>query len=214
MYYIYYLNGTTPYYIKLNGNETVSEALNKMVNNNDINVKDSTIKKFIDGWYAMNLKGTEYESKLEDTVFCNDRTIDNLGGWSETGTLGDLKFNAYNSKYYLKCPNKRDAFTVSDSEKGNSALTYPVGLLTTAEHSLIGNDTANKTGVTYWSSAPYRFFYSNAYGRGVSSSGSLSYYVVSDTYGARPSLSLKPGTTFKSGGDGTASNPYEVDMNS
>ena len=32
-----------------------------MVNNNDINVKDSTIKKFIDGWYSMTLKGTEYE---------------------------------------------------------------------------------------------------------------------------------------------------------
>ena len=59
MYYIYYLSGTTPFDIKLSGNETISAALNKMVNNNDINVKDSTIKKFIDGWYSMILKGTE-----------------------------------------------------------------------------------------------------------------------------------------------------------
>ncbi len=215
MYYIYYLSGTKPYYIKLNGNETVREALNKMVNNNDINVKDSTIKKFIDGWYAMNLKGTEYENKLDDTIFCNDRTIDSLGGWSETGSLSSyLYFNAYNNKHYLKCPNKRDAFTVSDGESGNSALTYPVGLLTTAEHSLIGNYKANKTGANYWSSAPSSFNDSNAYERVVDSSGSWGHYYVDNFCGARPALSLKPGTKFISGGDGSASNPYEVDMES
>ena len=217
MYYIYFLNGTTPYYIKLNGNETGPEALNKMVNNNDINVKDSTIKKFIDGWYSMTLKGTEYESKLEDTIFCNDRTIDDLGGWSESGSVSSssssyLKFNAYNSKYYLKCPNKRDAFTVSDETYGNSALTYPVGLLTTAEHSLIGNYTANKTWDYYLSSAPI-YFDNRALERLVNPSGNWdnNYYVYTTT-GARVSLSLRPGTTFKSGGDGSANNPYEVDM--
>ena len=214
MYYIYYLDGTTPYYIKLNGNETGPDALKKMVNNNDINVKDSTIKKFIDGWYAMNIKGTEYESKLEDTVFCNDRTIDNLGGWSETGSVrNDLYFNGESSKYYLKCPNKRDAFTVSDSESGNSALTYPVGLLTTAEHSLTGNYTANKTGAIYWASAPYSFdYYDIAYEGRVYSDGGFQYsFSVNETVGARPSISLKPNTTFKSGGDGSASNPFEVE---
>ena len=217
MYYIYYLyNETTLYYIKLNGNETGPEALNKMVNNNDINVKDSTIKKFIDGWYAMNLKGTEYESKLEDTVFCNDRTIDNLGGWSETGSLSNyLYFNGGQNKYYLKCPNKRDAFTVSDTEKGNSALTYPIGLLTTAEHSLIGNYNVNKTNVWYWSSAPFFFYSFHAYERYVIAPGYwYYYYYVNNGGGVRPAVSLRPGITFKSGGDGSAGNPYEVDMDS
>ena len=213
MYYIYYLNGTTLYYIKLNGNETVSDALNKMVNNNDINVKDSTIKKFIDGWYAMNLKGTEYESKLEDTVFCNDRTIGDLGGWSETGTITGSPWLNYNNKYYLKCPNKRDAFTVSDSEKGNSALTYPVGLLTIAEHSLIGNYTSNKTNALYWSSAPHYFYYNRAVERYVTSTGNWNNSnFVNNTSGARVALSLRQGTTFKTGTDGTASNPFEIVM--
>ncbi|MBR1748432.1 MAG: hypothetical protein IJ743_01405, partial [Bacilli bacterium] len=54
LYYIYYLSGTTLYYIKLNGNETGPDALNKMVNNNDINVKNSTIKGAIDWWYEQN----------------------------------------------------------------------------------------------------------------------------------------------------------------
>ena len=214
MYYIYYLDGIMPYYIKLKGNETGPEALNKMVNNNDINVKNSHIKGAIDWWYEQNIKNTKYESKLEDTIFCNDRTIAYLGGWSETGWLSsNLLFNGGNSKYYLKCPNKRDAFTVSDSNKGNSALTYPVGLLTTAEHSLTGNYTANKTGVDYWASAPNYFSYNRAFERYVTSSGywSSGNSNVYHSYGVRPSISLKPGTKFIEGGDGTASNPYEVE---
>ncbi|MBR1679319.1 MAG: hypothetical protein IJ704_01580 [Bacilli bacterium] len=213
MYYIYYLNGTTPYYIKLNGNETGPQALNKMVNNNDINVKNSHIKGAIDWWYEQNLKGTAYESKLEDTVFCNDRTIDDLGGWSETGTLGNcLYFNGRESKYYLKCPNKRDAFTVSDGANGNTSLTYPVGLLTTAEHSLTGNYTVNKTGTYYWASAPYFFDYYDAREMDVNSSGYWSLHNnVRNSNGVRPAISLKPGTNFKEGTDGSASNPYEVE---
>ena len=212
MYYIYYLSGKTLYYIKLNENETGPDALNKMVNNNNINVKNSHIKGAIDWWYEQNIKNTEYESKLEDTVFCNDRSIDDLGGWSETGTFGSLNFNAYNDKYYLKCPNKRDAFTVSDSVTGNGALTYPVGLLTTTEHSLTGNRTANKTGADYWASAPYYFYIYNANERDVSSVGNWYFHnYVYLTGGARPAVSLRPGTNFKAGGDGTASNPFEVE---
>ena len=212
LYFIYYLSGTYVYYIKLNGNETGPEALNKMLSNDLPNAKNSHIKGAIDWWYEQHLKNTEYESKLEDTVFCNDRTINQLNGWSETGSLSSyLKFNAYNNKYYLKCPNKRDAFTVSDTEKGNSALTYPVGLLTTAEHSLIGNYTANKTNTWYWASAPYYFFNDNARERSVQSDGNWSNYDdVDGTGGARPSISLKPDIKFVTGGDGSTSNPFEV----
>ena len=215
LYFIYYLGGTDVYYIKLNGNETVSDALDKMLRNDNINVKNSHIKGVIDYWYKENILGTEYESKLEDTVFCNDRTISDLGGWSETGAITGspwLKFNAYNSKYYLKCPNKRDAFTVSDEIYGNSALTYPVGLLTTAEHRLIGNDTANKTWDIYWSSAPYYFDYDAATERHVDLRGYWSNYrYVTDPLGVRPAVSLRPGTTFKTGGDGSVGNPFEIE---
>ena len=215
LYFIYDLRGTDVYYIKLNGNETVSDALDKMLRNDNINVKNSHIKGVIDYWYKENILGTEYESKLEDTVFCNDRTISDLGGWSETGAITGspwLKFNAYNSKYYLKCPNKRDAFTVSDEIYGNSALTYPVGLLTTAEHRLIGNDTANKTWDIYWSSAPYYFDYDAATERHVDLRGYWSNYrYVTDPLGVRPAVSLRPGTTFKTGGDGSVGNPFEIE---
>ena len=213
LYFIYYLNGTTPYYIKLNGNETVSDAIDKMLRNDNINVKDSRIKGVIDYWYKENILGTTYESYLEDTVYCNDRAIDDIGGWSETGSLSNyLYFNGGKSKYYLKCPNKRDAFTVNDTTKGNGALTYPVGLLTTAEHSLIGNYTANKTGTYYWASAPDCFYDSGAHVRHVHKTGYWYFFnTVDNTDGVRPSISLKPNTTFKSGGDGSASNPFEIE---
>ena len=214
LYFVYYLyNGTRLYYIKLNGNETVSDALDKMLRNDNINVKNSHIKGVIDYWYKNNILGTTYESYLEDTVFCNDRTIANIGGWSETGTLGTLRFNAYNRKVYLKCPSKRDAFTVSDITKGNGALTYPIGLLTSAEHSLTGNYTANKTGANYWTSAPISFTYVNAFERYVYTTGNWNrnYNAVNGTYGSRPVVSLRPGTTFKTGTDGTASNPFEIE---
>ena len=216
LYYIYSLSGTYLYYIELQGNEAGPDALNKMVGNDNINVKNSLIKSAIDWWYEQNIKNTVYESKLEDTVFCNDRTINQLNGWSETGnvssSLYSLQFNAYNNKYYLKCPNKRDAFTVSDTEKGNGALTYPVGLLTTAESSLLGNYTVQRTGTSYWSSAPYYFDRNSGIERLVGSNGSW-LGAGGGGFGVRPSISLRPGTSFETGGDGTAANPYVVKMN-
>ena len=216
MYFIYYLNGSEVYYIKLNGNETVNDVLNKMLSSDSVIAKDSHIKGVIDYWYKDNILGTQYESFLEDTIFCNDRTIANIGGWSETGAVTNhpsLQFNSFNYKYYLKCPDKRDAFTVSDTEKGNGSLTYPIGLLTTAEHSLVGNYTANKTGAYYWVFTPSYFDNTKATESYVDSSGRWNVSSgVNATYGARPSISLRPGITFKSGGDGSAGNPYEVDM--
>ena len=213
LYFIYDKWNTVLYYIKLQGNETASDALDKMLRNDNINVNDSHIKDMIDWWYENNILGTTNESKLEDTVFCNDRTIDDIGGWSETGTLGVLRFNAGNNKYYLKCPQRRDAFTVSDTTNGNGALTYPIGLLTTAESYLSGNKIARKTGGSYWSSAPACFSLDNALEGYVDSGGIVNYNRMSFYYGVRPAVSLKPGTKFKAGGDGSASNPYEVDMN-
>ena len=216
LYYIYKRDYAKLYYIKLNGNENVSNPIKKMLVNNDINVKDSTIKKAIDMWYEQNIRETEYENKIEDTAFCNDRTIDDLGGWNETGSINEnLRFNSFQKKYYLKCPSKRDAFTVSDMEKGNGSLNYPIGLLSIAESSLIGNDATQNTGRTYWTISPISFDNYYAYVRNMFGQGGwCGWYYTNCSYGARPSISLKPGIKFVTGGDGSASNPYEVDMDS
>ena len=115
------------------------------------NTNDSTIKGVIDTWYQNNL--LNYTSYLEDTVWCNDRSIDpnkgSLNGFSSYTTLG---YGNNNTVYgagprvghnletvtpELTCPNSNDRFTVS-TDNGNGALTYPVALLTADEVAFAG----------------------------------------------------------------------------
>ena len=134
LYYVYYIDYGTTYYITLTGGKSVDDALNEMLYNaNTKSSTSSTIKTYIDNWYKNNM--TSYTEKLEDTVFCNDRSMSNKesNGWNPNGgsTTSEIWF-----KYYiipttpsLKCTNENDKFTVENSN-GNGALTYPVGLLT------------------------------------------------------------------------------------
>ena len=138
IYYVYYTNSLWAYYITLTGGKSVSDALNEMLYANDVNKYDSTIKAYIDSWYENNL--ASYEDKLEDTVFCNDRSISKLNGWNPNG--GDatqyLQFKNYStSNKSLVCANENDKFTV-ESSNGNGALIYPIGLLSVPELSLAG----------------------------------------------------------------------------
>ena len=143
---------------------------------------------------------------LEDTVFCNDRSIETKNGWDKDGNIsGYLYFHAY-SKYDLTCKNKNDRFTVSESI-GNGKLKYPVGLLTAGEANIAGSSMM-KTGEYYFLS-PYRFGNDYAYVRYVFTSGSLSNDYVDYSVGVRPVVSLIPDVEY-SEGDGTANNPYVI----
>ena len=194
------------YYIELDGNETGPEALNKMLSNNLSTAKDSHVKGAIDWWYEQKLKNTVYESYLDDTVFCNDRTIAEYGGWRENGGQ-ELFFNAGLDNYYLKCPQKKDAFTKNDTVYGNGDLEYPVGLLTVAESSLLGNFTVQKTGEAYWLSSPSQFTNTPARVMAVSDGDWTVYTRVEEIMGIRPAISLKANTVFVSG-DGSSTNPF------
>ena len=150
VYYIYYTNSSTAYYVTIPSGKTISGMLDEMLTSSS-NTYDSDIKTAIDTWYAANM--TSYTSKLEDTPYCNDRTIYQLNGWSPTGsTTSYLYFNAYGrtqSPYTpsLTC-NTNDAFTVSAST-GNGKLTYPVGLLTADEIRLAGGRRGSSNSTYY-----------------------------------------------------------------
>ena len=122
------------------------------------NTNDSTIKTYIDNWYSQNFDESA-TSKLEDTVFCNDRSTkaydkNTIGGtsFSSFGALGygrkaTLYGAAHRASYWsinlnptLMCQNGNDKFTV-DSKNGNGKLTYPVGLVTLDEVILAGFNT-------------------------------------------------------------------------
>ena len=192
------------------------------------NTNDSTIKAYIDNWYNTNIVGTANEQYLADNVFCNDRSIssnkpdsiyNNLGyGKNVTAYrwyYGPWSSGGYNSNMRLTCPQKNDAFTVSDTTNGNGALTYPVGLLSTDEIVLAGGWNGKNSGYylysgqDWWASSPYYFLGSNAGVRVVNSSGyaSGSRY-VDGSFGVRPVFNLKAEVLVQ--GSGTAEDPYHL----
>ena len=211
IYYVYYIDSGIAYYITLTNGKSVNDALNEMLYADDVNKNDSTIKKYIDEWYESNIKG-KYEDKLEDTVFCNDRSMSNesSNGWnpSRGSTSTFLQFKNYStSNKSLVCANETDRFSVNNTK---AQLKYPIGLLSVPELSLAGYGSSHyfNNGQSVWLASPRSF--SNYIARvwGVSSSGWNGNF-VSDSGGVRPSVSLKPNTYFSSG-DGSFTNPFVI----
>ena len=138
------------------------------------NINESTIKTYIDNWYNQNFDAIA-TAKLEDTVFCNDRSTkaydaNTIGGtsYSSYGNLGygtnpTFYGAAHRASYWsnnpspsLVCQNNNDKFTV-DSKNGNGKLTYPVGLITLDEVVLAGFNTYNSNTSDYKDTTNYLY---------------------------------------------------------
>ena len=209
VYYVYYINNGTTYYITLTGGKTVNDALNEMLYANDVNKNDSTIKAYIDSWYENNL--ASYEDKLEDIVFCNDRRLLNLNGWNPNGgsTTDSLQFKNYStSNQSLVCANETDSFSMSNVK---AKLKHPIGLLSSPEMRLASYGSSHyfNNGQYVWLASPYDFYCDYAFFGGVSSS-EWDGGIVGNSRGVRPSVSIKPGTSFSSG-DGSYTSPFVIE---
>ena len=206
--YVYnYTDSGAMYYITLrDGVTTVGKALEDMLTKNTTN---STMKSGIDAWYKHYLL-EDYDDYIEDTIFCNDRSIRALNGWNPDGGMTNayLQFKEYNDTSDLSCTNTTDKFSVSNN---NAKLTYKVGLMSSPEMNILNNSNARKTGQYYWLASPYYFYnyYNCASGRVVNANGDMHYSNVGGAGGVRPAVSLKPGITYSTG-DGSMSNPYVV----
>ena len=152
---------------------------------------------------------TSYTSKLEDTIFCNDRSIKALNGWNPNGgsVTSLLHFKNYSLNSDLSCTNTIDKFSLTNTK---AQLTYPVGLLTSSEAYMLNNNNIRKTGQGWWLASPYNFNNYNADERYVDATGYNSYNNVSGSFGLRPVISLKPGTEYVSG-TGSMADPYVVE---
>ena len=117
------------------------------------NTNKGLILKNLETWYKNHL--VPYESKLADTIWCNDKstftkytsgsTYGTGLGYGETNQTGYGARNRIyggNAALYanpsLICPNdnnggKLSKFTVNDKTNGNGDLTYKIGLLTADE---------------------------------------------------------------------------------
>lgn len=218
--YIYYTDSTTVFYVIIPNGKTISGMLDEMFTN----TTDSVIKETIDDWYASNM--ASYTSELEDTPYCNDRTIYELNGWSPTGSTRKYLLFDFGRRLSIEhspsliC-NNNDAFTVSVSN-GNGKLIYPVGLLTGDEAVLAGGSTVSNATYYLYNNLSYFLNAPNYFGYGPTNN---SYYFYIDKYGMikvttnnvtanyniRPAVSLKAGTKYVYGGDGTPTNPYVVE---
>ena len=221
VYYIYFTNSSYADYITLANGKKVEDALNEMFNGSNVNANSSTAKTIVENWYNTNL--SSYTSYIEDTIYCNDRSISQLGGWNpdEGDTTKYLSFSSStrtwtNHTPNLECTRPQDRFTVSNSN-GNGALTYPIGLITSDEVMYAGGRglTANRTyylytNQVYWSFSPYYFDYYSAYEIGVASTGLVSVIYVNGAAGLRPVVSLPATSAVESTGDGTSTNPYVI----
>ena len=209
---------SNPAYVGYMYGTTLNESYEKTV----ANEQDSNIKTVLDNWYKTNISGTSYEKVVADAGFCNDRTYYSGNAYTETGS--NTMYNAY-QRYYqtktptLKCAQTNDLFTLSTSEKGNKALTYPVGLITVDELMLSGfaDGYINKSTYTYntssyWTMSPRNFSTENAaaivfyMGAAGNPSGGIS---ILSGGGVRAVINLSSDTQI-SGGIGTENNPFEV----
>ena len=217
--YYYYVIDNDHYYILLENGMTIEDALYQMTGygnattisrpinaNYELNNYNSSIKGYLDNWYKKNL--TAYASYLDSaTVYCNDRSIRDLGGWNPSGTslTGYLQFKQYSVNRDLNCINETDRFAVTNNK---AKLAYPIGLLTEPERNLMTDNFA-KTEQYYWGSSSYYFDVSGASVRTINASGGNRNDSVNSSRGVRAVISLTPGTDFDSG-TGTYIDPYVV----
>ena len=203
--YVYQIDENTLYYIQLKNGDSVEDALDEMLHTN---TSSSTIKFGIDKWYERALVG--YENYLDDTIFCNDRTVSSLGGWDSDGgdVTEELKFEQYILSNNLTCANVKDQFSVSNN---SAKLTYPVGLLSAQEANLLGySNYGVVSGLGSFTLTPYKFYHNlpQVYGFGESP---FAKDIVDDIDppGVYPIISLKAGARYISG-NGTEASPYIV----
>ena len=191
----------------------------------------SNARTQLESWYNSNI--TAYTSILETSAgYCNDRT-------TYTGTTADtlasstvpyktssaiVNFGAYirnmtaNDHPTLGCPNT----TGQDLLTTSNGLDVPAALLTADEASFAGSGNGDSNGPPYhansflrsgsyfWLLSPYnRYSGGNAHGFILYSGGDLGAGYVSNGFGVRPVISLKPGTTAASG-TGIATDPWIV----
>ena len=205
--YLYISSGYTYYITIRNGVLTVAQALENMLTKN---TKNSTMKSGVDAWYKKYLY-ENYDQYIEDTIFCNNRSIKQIGGWNANGgnLLTTFTFKeSSDGTNDLSCENTTDQFSISNP---NARLSYKVGLMSSSEAKILNNSKIRKTGQYYWLATPDDFYNTYISGFRINTNGAL----VNDTYyfsGVRPAISLIPNIKYTEG-DGSQAHPYIIKTN-
>ena len=204
-----YTTGTSTSKFPYNVPYNVPKYVGYMYETNEENDTDSNFKRVLDAWYNAYL--TSYDDKIEDSVYCNDRTYTFGGNYhqyycSHTRTQ--------NGTPTTLCSRTVDAFGVNS---GNDKSTYKVGFITADELNLAGRSWSyemmdylfNNGG--YWTGSPDSAYSNYAMAVYLASSNfnieDISAYVQQES-GVRPVITLKPNTPYT--GTGTLTDPFIV----
>ena len=222
-----------------NEDESIPESMGYMYEEGKQHglANDSAIKQYIDDWYANYTNLNNTGSKVTDQIFCNDRSASTedliysptnyttLSPWSstDTGYYFGPQGRIYNDGIpQLICPINDDSFTVDKiNGKGNSALNYPVGLLTSDEAILAGLNfkinrnnflsTVNraKRCISYWLASP---FYSDGGGSSWQASISTECHIEEDDANTKKQIRgvISLSSDVKLSGTGTWDDVYTV----
>ena len=194
--------------------------------------ESSTIKQANDEFYVNHL--ATYSEYIDTNAgFCGDRSTLNNQSGAGTGTITTY-YKGYlrmvRSTPSLLCENTSDLYTHTSSNKGNKALTYPIGLITMDEVILAGtgggvfngdfnymlssSNSYLQTGNIYWTMTPVGaynpFGWTNWYASvfNISASGKIDDNGTTASYGVRPTINLRAGLKYT--GNGTISSPFKL----
>jgi len=212
--YIYGMTSYAPftiYYINLTDGKSITDMVDEMLYNDNVNRTNSTIKNGVDAWYKQYL--LNYSDYLEDTIFCNNRSQNNFSknGWNPNGgsISTPMSFKENNERSDLSCPNETDQFCINNNK---ARLIYSIGLMSSSEIFLSNNNKVRATGKSYWLMSPENFPYRNAIGYCNGTTGDVTSVILGGTFGVRPAISLKSSARVVSG-NGSTSDPYQLSFN-
>ena len=207
------IDNYTLYYIELTNGEDISDALHNMYY---VNNKSSVIKQGIDAWYKKYIYS--YDSYVDDTVYCDDKTITTTGNFSPNGSITQKyyyndeyhmyplfnKFNNYSSTD-LSCSSLINKYSVSNN---SAKLDYKVALPTVAEMNLLNN---NKARATTSATGGFALIEKSTLNEtvGINYDGE---FATGIRWNIRPYISLKKNAGYKVG-DGSMASPYIVVTN-
>lgn len=236
--YVGYMYGTVPStsYAEAHSNLNNSYAKTTIDNWYVTNFLNTEYEKYIeDTVYCNNRNVADYDSGL--IGYTTIRTYGTLG-YGNNPTIYASAATSSRSALYLSpslaCKNNsgfvskdNDAFTVSDLY-GNGNLNYPIGMITSDEAIFAGLNsyysdhssadkytnelTYLKSDSTFFTMTPQFNSTSAVVFNGINKNGTFSNSSAALSYATRPVISLKPGITIKSTGDGTSTNPYIVEL--
>lgn len=208
-YAIVQTRNSSAYYFELTNGEKIDDLKNIFFTADNVNKYNSAMKGLLENWYRENL--LDYSDYLEDTVYCNNRSIDTQNGWNFNGgdTTVALTFTGSSEMDDLSCANITDQFSLSNAQ---ASLKYPVSLIRDSEMNLLSQNNASLriTGAKYWTLSPYYYDYGCARNKYINETGEWKYANIYGIDGVRPVITLKKSIAIASG-TGSEQDPFIVE---